>query len=140
MKSKLVILITLVILSATVPIALISTHFHAAHAASLADWPEFRANASRNGNQSSDTLLSNSNAKSLVPVSGSAYTTTGEAMSSPAVYQGILYYSANTLTTSGNRTSTIYAVNVSSGQLLWSKPFPPCGKSTDYTLSSPAVT
>ena len=139
------ILILVVILTAIVPIALISTYLHATHAhatqaPSPADWPEFRANASRNGNQSSDTLLSSSNANSLVSVSGSAYTTSGEVMSSPAVYQGILYYSANTTTPSGSRTSTMYAVTVSSGQILWSKPFPPCGKSTDYTLSSPAVT
>src|SRR5947207_681942 len=54
-----------------------------------ADWPEFHGNAARDGNQGTDIRLSKANATSLVPVSGPGFTTTGAAMSSPAVYQGI---------------------------------------------------
>jgi outer membrane protein assembly factor BamB len=105
------------------------------------DWPEFHLDASRDGNQSLDTQLSKSNAGSLVPVSGPAFTTTGAATSSPAVYQGILYYTTNT--PEGNlRLSTIYAVDAMTGETIWSEPFPNCGKDTKqtYSFSSPAVT
>jgi hypothetical protein len=165
MKSKLIfILVILVIVAAATPIALASIHLRATYAAapntsqtgqgtrprsynsSIADWPEFGANVSRDGNQGSDTQLSKANANALVPVSGSAYfTVTGEAMSSPSIYQGILYYAANTTVTSGGttqRVSTMYAVDTTNGQVLWSKPFPVCANITksDYVFSTPAVT
>jgi hypothetical protein len=110
-----------------------------------ADWPEFHLDAARDGNQEADTLLSKANASSLVPVSGPGFTTTGAAMSSPAVYQGILYYAANMPVTSGTRTlhiSTMYAVNARTGNIVWSKNFPHCPNVTksQYVFSSPAVT
>ncbi len=116
-----------------------------AYNSSIADWPEFRNNVLRDGNQSSDTQLSKSNANALVPVTGAAYTTTGEVMASPSIYHGIMYYSANTRVTSGTQQlpfSTMHAVEVSTGQMLWSTPFPLCAKmtKTDYTFSTPAVT
>jgi outer membrane protein assembly factor BamB len=110
-----------------------------------ADWSEFHADAARDGNQATDTRLSKANANSLVPVSGPGFTTTGAAMSSPAVYQGILYYAANMPVTSGTKTlhiSTMYAVNARTGIIVWSKPFPHCPNVTksEYVFSSPAVT
>ncbi len=118
---------------------------HIAYNSSIADWPEFRNDVLRDGSQSSDTQLSKSNSNALVPVSGAAYTTTGEVMSSPSIYHGIMYYSANSRVPSGTTMlpiSTMYAVDVSTGQVLWNKPFPLCGKitKTDYTFSTPAVT
>src|SRR5580700_4225512 len=40
----------------------------------LLDWPEFRGNALRDGNQKLNTYFNKTNTKSLIPVSGSAYT------------------------------------------------------------------
>jgi outer membrane protein assembly factor BamB len=110
-----------------------------------ADWPEFHMDAARDGIQGGDTQLSKANATSLAPVSGPGFTTTGAAMSSPAVYQGKLYYAANMPVISGNKTlhiSTMYAVNAQTGTIVWSKPFPHCQNVTksDYVFSSPAVT
>lgn len=114
-------------------------------ASATADWPELHADAARDGAQSTNVHFSKSNANTLVPLTGSAYTTTGAAMSSPAIFQGILYYAANTQTTSGSTTlaiSTMYAVNVSTGQTLWSEQFPACQNFTmkEWSFSSPAVT
>ena len=114
-------------------------------ASATADWPEFHADAARDGTQSSNVHFSKSNVNTLAPLTGPAYTTTGAAMSSPAIFQGILYYAANTQTTSGSTTlniSTIYAVNISTGQTLWSEQFPACQNFTkkEWSFSSPAVT
>lgn len=110
-----------------------------------ADWPEFHADAARDGNQGTNTRLSKANATSLVPVSGQGFTTTGAAMSSPAIYQGKLYYAANMPVISGTKTlhvSTMYAVNANTGTIIWSKTFPHCPNVTksEYVFSSPAVT
>lgn len=152
---------TLVILLIAIPIAL--TSIHALHAtspdlsplkqhirqvpydSSIADWPEFRGDASRDGNQSADTQLSNANANTLIPVSGAAYTTTGQVMASLSIYQGIMYYPANTRIKSGGNfhdVSTLYAVDISNGQVLWSKPLPFCAQvnQASYSFSTPAIT
>src|SRR5690242_3695776 len=118
---------------------------HIAFNSSIADWPVFHNGVLRDGSQSTDTQLSKANANALVPVTGAAYTTVGEVMSSPIVYQGVLYYAVNTRVPSGSKQlpfSTLYAANVSTGQVLWSVPFPLCAKmkNTDYTFSTPAVT
>jgi hypothetical protein len=118
---------------------------HIAFNSSIADWPQFRNDVLRDGSQSTDTQLSKANANALVPVTGSIYTTGGEIMASPSVYQGVLYYAVNTRVPSGTKQlpfSTMYAASVSTGQVLWSKPFPLCANmtKTDYTFSTPAVT
>jgi len=112
---------------------------------SIADWPEFHGDAARDSNQNSNTLLTNVNAQALVPLSGTAYTTSGSAEDSPAVYQGILYYVANTLLVNKYKTlhiSVLYAVDTSLGQTIWSYRFPACGTATapEFVASSPAVT
>jgi hypothetical protein len=118
---------------------------HITFNSSIANWPEFRNDVLRDGSQSTDTQLSKANANALVPVTGSIYTTGGQFMASPVVYQGVLYYAVNTRVTSGTTQvpySTLYAANVSTGQQLWSKPFPLCANmtKTDYTFSTPALT
>lgn len=118
---------------------------HIAYNSSIADWPVFHNDVLRDSNQGTDTQLSKSNANALVPVTGAAYTTGGEVMASPVVYHGVLYYSVNTRVPSGTKQlpySTLYAVDVSTAQVLWSTPFPLCAKmtKTDYTFSTPAVT
>src|SRR5579863_1479990 len=111
----------------------------------IPDWPEFRGYAARDGNQQTNSYINKSNALSLLPVSGSAYTSTGSAEDSPAVYQGILYYVANTVTQKNGRnvvTNTLYAVDTTAGSVLWSYQFPLCGNATftQFVASSPAVT
>src|SRR5579863_3271125 len=111
----------------------------------LLDWPEFRGDALRDGNQKLNTYFNKTNTKSLLPVSGSAYTSTGSAEDSPAVYQGILYYVANTVKSKTRRdivTSTLYAVDTTAGSVLWSFQFPLCGSATftQFVASSRAVT
>ncbi len=162
-------LIFLIMLSIAVPLAITGIRSQSTHAAApstashtqqapqaphrfsqkfdgtLPDWPEFRGDTARDGNQSTNTILSKANATSLVPVSASAYTTTGEAEDSPAIYQGILYYVANTIVSTSTKTlhvSTLYAINTATGQIVWNEPFPTCGtnKKPAWVSSSPAVT
>jgi outer membrane protein assembly factor BamB len=109
------------------------------------DWPEFHGDAARDGDQSANTVLSKANADSLVPVSGSGFTATGAAMSSPAVYHGRVYYATNMQEVVNGKNlliSTMYAVNAKTGQTIWSRRFPGCGtfKNQKYVFSSPAVT
>src|SRR5205085_1024750 len=85
------------------------------------------------------------NAGSLVPVSGSGFTTTGAAMASPAIYQGTVYYTTNMQEVVNGKTlsiSSVYVVKAHTGQVLWSRRFPGCGTFTNqkYTFSSPGVT
>ena len=122
------ILIAVVILAFVVPLALFSMQTHQTDAASPPhrarpltgtpiDWPEFHADASRDGNQSGNTQLTKANANTLVPITGAAYTTTGAVNSSPAIVGGVLYYAANSTKTpdasyhvcslSGDRTSSM---------------------------------
>ena len=110
--------------------------------ATIADWPEFHADASRSGSQSSDTLLTAANATTLVPLTGAGFAATGMVADSPSVYQGVVYYAANTLVGSSSRISTLYAVDAATGSVDWSEPFPDCGtsSSTSWVISSPAVT
>ncbi|MEO8974011.1 MAG: PQQ-binding-like beta-propeller repeat protein [Ktedonobacteraceae bacterium] len=150
------ILIAMVILAFLIPLALFSSQVQQTHAASPAssphparpligtpiDWPEFRGDAARDGDQSSSTQLNKSNANTLVPVTGSAYTTTGAANSSPAIVGGVLYYAANTSRMAVPSNAMMYAVSVATGNTLWSVPFPACGnmpQTQSYVLSSPAV-
>ena len=146
------ILISMVILAFVIPLALFSTQTHQTDAASPPhparpltgtpiDWPEFRSDAARDGDQSGNTQLTLANANTLVPVTGAAYTTTGSVNSSPAIFGGTLYYAANLPNTPD--AATMYAVSIATGQVLWSVPFPACGKMSQpdsYVLSSPAVT
>ena len=85
------ILIAMVILAFVIPLALFSSQVHQTHAASSShparpitgtpiDWPEFHADAARDGAQSGNTQLTKANANTLVPVTGAAYTTTGAAI------------------------------------------------------------
>src|ERR1700680_1072549 len=167
------ILIFLFILSITVPLAFISIRlqetyaappstpskgYHASQAphhssvkfdSSISNWPEFHGDEARDGTASSNTFFSNTNANTLTPVAGPGFTTTNAAMSSPAIYQGVVYYTSNApVTTVVNGvtqtldTSTIYAVDATLGQVLWSTQTPACGKHTkpEYIVSSPAVT
>src|SRR5947209_8790216 len=109
------------------------------------DWPEFHSDAARDGDQSANTVLSKTNANALVPVSGPGFTTTGAAMSSPAVYHGRVYYATNMQEVVNGKNvliSTMYAVNAQTGQTVWSRQFPVCGtfKNQKYAFSSAAVT
>ncbi len=159
-------LIFLIILSIAVPLAITGIHLQSTHAAApstashtsqaphrfsqnfdgtLPDWPEFRGDSARDGNQSTNTILNKSNATSLVPVSAPAYTTTGEAEDSPSIYQGILYYVANTIVSTPTKTlyvSTLYAIDTTTGQIVWQEQFPTCGtnKKPAWVSSSPALT
>jgi outer membrane protein assembly factor BamB len=144
-------MIVVIILAFVLPLAFFSSQVSQADAASSPhparpltgtpiDWPEFHGDAARDGEQSGNTQLTKANATSLVPVSGAAYTTTGAVNSSPAIVGGILYYAANLPNTPD--AATMYAVTVATGQVLWSVPFPACGKMSQplsYVLSSPAV-
>ena len=145
------IMIVAVILAFVIPLALFSSQVHQADAASSPhparpltgtpiDWPEFHADAARDGSQSGNTQLNKANASTLVPVTGAAYTTTGAVNSSPAIVGGTLYYAANT--PNAPDAATMYAVTVATGQVLWSVPFPVCGNmpQDSEVLSSPAVT
>ncbi|MHB8596652.1 MAG: outer membrane protein assembly factor BamB family protein [Ktedonobacteraceae bacterium] len=146
------ILIAMVILAFVIPLALFSSQVQQTDAASPphparpllgtpVDWPEFRADAARDGDQSNNTQLTKANANTLVPVTGTAYTTTGAVNSSPVVVGGTLYYAANV--TKSSDAAIMYAVSVATGQVLWSAPFPACGtmsQQNSYVLSSPAVT
>ncbi|HVB24164.1 MAG TPA: PQQ-binding-like beta-propeller repeat protein [Ktedonobacteraceae bacterium] len=147
------ILISMVILAFVIPLALFSTQTHQTDAASPPhparpltgtpiDWPEFHSDATRDGAQSGNTQLNISNANTLVPVTGSAYTTTGAANSSPAIAGGTVYYAASGPRTAVADNATMYAVSVATGQTLWSVLFPACGsmsQQNSYVLSSPAV-
>ncbi|HLX39033.1 MAG TPA: PQQ-binding-like beta-propeller repeat protein, partial [Ktedonobacteraceae bacterium] len=147
------ILISMVILAFAIPLALFSSQVHQTYAASPPrparpitgtpiDWPEFHADAARDGAQANNTQLTKANSTSLVPVTGSAYTTTGAVNSSPAIVDGVLYYAASGARTALPDNATMYAVSVITGQTLWSVPFPPCGtmsQQQSYVLSSPAV-
>ncbi|HLJ32761.1 MAG TPA: PQQ-binding-like beta-propeller repeat protein [Ktedonobacteraceae bacterium] len=143
-------LIVVVLLAFVVPLALFSSRAHQTDAASPPhharpmtgtpiDWPEFHADAARDGMQDNDTQLNKTNANTLAPITGAAYTTTGSVNSSPAIVGGILYYAANLTNTPD--ASTMYAVSVATGQVVWSVPFPVCGAmpQTSFVLSSPAV-
>ena len=144
------VLIAAIILAFVIPLALFSTQAYQTDAATPThaarpltgtpiDWPEFHADAARDGAQSGNTQLTKANATSLVPVTGAAYTTTGAVNSSPAIVGGILYYAANQ--PKQPDASTMYAVSVATGQVLWSVPFPACGilSQKSDVLSSPAV-
>ncbi|HET9919358.1 MAG TPA: PQQ-binding-like beta-propeller repeat protein [Ktedonobacteraceae bacterium] len=106
-----------------------------------ADWPELMGDAARDGSVGSNTILNKANATSLVPVSGPGFTTTGSAEDSPVVYQGVVYYAANQLV-GKTHVSTMYAVDASSGNVLWSVPFSTCGRNTttQFVSSTAAVT
>ncbi len=109
------------------------------------DWPEFHGDAARDGNDSSDTVINKSNATSLVPVTGPGFTTTGSAEDSPVVYQGIVYYSASQEQNINGQlvhSSTMYAVNASTGAVIWNEPIPTCGTytNTQFDDSTAAVT
>jgi hypothetical protein len=145
------ILIAVVILAFIVPLALFSSKAQQTDAAAPPhparpltgtpiDWPEFRGDAARDGNQSGNIQLTKANANTLVPVTGTAYTTTGSVNSSPTVVGGVLYYAANQPKLPD--ASTMYAVSVATGQVLWSVPFPVCDNmpQASVVLSSPAVT
>ncbi|MGH2498266.1 MAG: PQQ-binding-like beta-propeller repeat protein [Ktedonobacteraceae bacterium] len=123
-----------------------TNHSSAKFDSSTPDWPEFHGDAARDGSQPSNTFFSKANASSLTPVSGFAPTST--AMSSPAIYQGIAYYTSNMPVTNGATqkldVSTIYGVDALTGQVLWSEQTPACGTGVyakpEYIVSSPAVT
>lgn len=144
-------LIVAVMLAFVIPMALFSVRAHQTDAASPlhharpltgtpVDWPEFHADAARDGSQSSNAQLNLSNASTLVPITGPAYTTTGSVNSSPAIVAGVLYYAADIA--NAPDASTMYAVSVATGQVLWSVPFPACGSMPQqaFVMSSPAVT
>ncbi len=147
------ILVAMMILAFVIPLALFSSQVYQTHAASPShlarpltgtpiDWPEFHGDAARDGNQSVNTQLTKANANTLVAVTGSAYTTTGAANSSPAIVGGVVYYAASGSRTAVASNATMYAVSVATGKTLWSVPFPACGnmpQSQSYVLSSPAV-
>ena len=163
-RAKLLLLLTsLLVLIATVPLTVIAFRLQAVHAtatskglkkqytssrtfnSTIPDWSEFHGDAARDGNLSTNTNLSKANAKSLVPVSGPGFTSTGSVEGSPASYQGIVYYAANKPVADPTGTlhiSTMYAVDATTGQTVWSEQFPACRKLTrpEYTSSSPAVT
>ncbi len=109
------------------------------------DWPEFHGDASRDGHLGGKAVINKTNATSLVPVTGPGFTTTGSAEDSPVVYQGVLYYSASQQQGVGGQathTSTMYAVNASTGAVIWSVPIPTCGTytNTQFEDSTAAVT
>jgi hypothetical protein len=113
------ILIFLFILSITVPLTFISFRFQETYAAppsthskvyhasqtphhssvkfdsTISDWPEYHGDAARDGTASSNTFFSNINANTLTPVAGPGFAITNAAMSSPAIYQGVVYYTSN---------------------------------------------
>ncbi len=144
-------LIGFTLLAFVIPLALFSSRTHLTNAASPPhharpisgtplDWPEFHGDVARDGSQANNYSLSISNANTLVPISGPAYTATGSVNSSPAIVAGVLYYAANI--TNAPDASTMYAVSVATGQVLWSVPFPACGAMPQqaFVMSSPAVT
>jgi outer membrane protein assembly factor BamB len=111
------------------------------------DWPEFLGNASRSGLQITSTLLSAATAGSLVPVTGPGFGQLGAVISSPAVYQGIVYYASDEqVVTTTNGVSVTAHIGLmlavsTTGQVVWTRRFPVCGTSNapQFTLSSPAV-
>lgn len=111
----------------------------------LTDWPEFHGDVARDSYQPTNTTFNKVNATTLTTVSGPGFTTLGSIESSPAIYQGIVYAVAGTLVTSVTTTtdvSTMYAIDASSGQILWQSIVPPCINDTnqEWIASSPAVT
>ncbi len=109
------------------------------------DWPEFHGDVARDSNQPTNIAFNKVNATTLTTVPGPGFTTLGSIESSPAIYQGVLYAVAGTLVTSGTTTSdvsTIYAIDASSGQILWQSIVPTCntGTNQEWIASSPAVT
>ena len=109
------------------------------------DWPEFHGDVARDSYQPTNTSFTKANATTLTTVSGPGFTTLGSIESSPAIYQGVVYAVAGTLVTSGTTTSdvsTMYAIDASSGQILWQSIVPTCntGTNQEWIASSPAVT
>lgn len=110
------------------------------------DWPELHGDAARDSDLPNDTLLSKANANALTQVPGISYSSLGSMESTPAVYQGVVYDPAMTSTIIGGKTkhiSTMYAINATSGAIVWSEVFPLCATlktTSEWVLSSPAAT
>ena len=109
------------------------------------DWPEFHGDVTRDSYQPNNTSLSKANATTLTTVSGPGFTTLGSIESSPAIYQGVVYAAVGTLVLSGTTkidVSTMYAIDATSGQILWKQVVPACQQYTnqEWIASSPAVT
>lgn len=112
--------------------------FTADDGSALAPWPEFHGGAERDGQRWLNTQIDKADAASLVSVTGPAFTNTGMAMSSPAIYHDVLYYTIEI----PKSYSVMYAVDAITGLIIWSEPFPRCGQKAklEKVYSSPAVT